>query len=105
MRDANAMQLRLNQIDLKVNAEMQLGKIGCWLNYSEVCSTPQVNTLCVWLSDLVDLIFGVLQQGNDVAAVMSEEVLKMRDGMRRFPGTRGKFIRSVRIGKHVLIIL
>lgn len=35
MRDANAMQLRLNQIDLNVNAEMQLGKSGCWLNYSE----------------------------------------------------------------------
>lgn len=25
-RDANARQLRLNQIDLNVNAEMQLGK-------------------------------------------------------------------------------
>lgn len=35
MRDANAMQLRLNQIDLNVNAEMQLGKSGCWWNYSE----------------------------------------------------------------------
>lgn len=31
MRDANAMQLRLNQIDLNVNAEMQLVKSGFWM--------------------------------------------------------------------------
>lgn len=35
MRDANAMQFRLNQIDFNVNAEMQLESSGCWLTYSE----------------------------------------------------------------------
>lgn len=77
MRDANAMQLSLNQIDLNVNAEMQLGKNGCWLNYSEGCqlvwryniNTSQVNTLSVRSSDLVDLILVFCSRENDVAAV------------------------------------
>lgn len=57
MRDANARQLRLNQIDLNVNAEMQLGKGGFWLNNSEGLTVylngciSVFNTLFVWSSD------------------------------------------------------
>lgn len=112
MRDANAMQLSLNQIDLNVNAEMQLGKSGCWLNYSEGCqlvwryNTSQVNTLFVWSSDLVALILVFCSREMTwLQLLMSQYVLQMREDMRRFPGTRGKFIQSVRIGKYRLIIL
>ena len=46
MRDANARQLRLNQIELNVNAEMQLGKGGFWLNNFEGLA---LDSLLEWL--------------------------------------------------------
>lgn len=69
-------------------------------------NTSQVNTLFAWSSNLVDLILVFCSREMTwLQLVMSEEVLQMRDGMRRFPGTRGRFIQSVRIGKDGLIIL
>lgn len=55
MRDANAMQLRLNQIDLNVNAEMQLGKSGWQSNCTVVQYIASQHTLS-WSSDLVNFI-------------------------------------------------
>lgn len=65
MRDANARQLRLNQIDLNVNAEMQLGKgiLLEWLHIGFQHPLRVVEWLWLWPH------FGDLQLINDVAAV------------------------------------
>lgn len=63
MRDANARQLRLNQIDLNVNAEMQLGRGGFWLNIVLRNSTP---SSC---GRVIMALISLWQLRNDVAAV------------------------------------